>query len=158
LGGAAQGARQVLNAADFAGPLGPRPRHFDHLPPQDRFLEHQPAILLAGGDEQRRSFAIGVVEHAQGVPQAARDVQIHNAKLPRGHREPVGHCHHRHFLQSQDILKAPVADEGVVQRHLRRAGIAKDMPHAELGEQIEKRMDSGVCHEAILVDSRSEFL
>ena len=115
----------------------------DHLAPQDRLFEHQPAVLLAGGDQQRRPFAIGVVEHAHRVAQAARDVQVDDAQAARGHRVAVGHRHHGHFLQAEDVLKPPVADQRVVQRHLGRAGIAEDVPHAEAGEQVEEGLDAG---------------
>ena len=93
---------------------------------------------------------MGVVEHAHRVSQAARDVQVDHAEPARGHREPVGHRHHGHFLQAEDILKPPIGDERIVERHLGRAGIAEDVLHAELGEQVEQRLDSGSCHAGIV--------
>ena len=96
-------------------------------PPQNRLFELQPPVLLAGRDQQRRPFAIGVVEHAHRVAQAAADVQVDDAQRPRGHGIAVGHGHHRHFLQAQDVLKAAIADQRVVQRQLGRARIAEEM-------------------------------
>ena len=150
LHGAADGGGQVLNALDFARPFGPGPGDLDHLAVEDRLLEHQPAVLLAGGDQQRRAFAIGVVEHAHRVAQAAGDVQVDDAQPPRGHREAVGHRHHGHFLQAEDVLKAAVADQRVVERHLGRAGIAENVPHAELGEQVQESVNAGRGHQPIV--------
>lgn len=140
------GLREVFDAVDFAGPFGPRARDFDHFAPEDRLFEHEPAILLPGSDEEGRAFAVGVVEHAHCVAEAAGDVQIDDAEPARGHRVAVGHRHDGHFLQAEDVLEAAVGDEGVVERHFGRAGIAEYMPHAVAGEEVEEDVDSGFCH------------
>ena len=93
---------------NFDGPFRPRPNDAQHVAPQDRLLELQPAVLLAGGEQQRRAGAKRVVEHPHRVAQAGADVDIHDAQLARGHRVAVGHRHHGHFLQAEDVLQARV--------------------------------------------------
>ena len=77
-------------------------------------------------------------------------MQIHDAELPRGHGVAVGHGHHRNFLQAEDILKPPIANERVIERHFGRAGIAENMPHAEACEQVEEGLNSAECHPGIV--------
>jgi hypothetical protein len=103
------GSRQIFQPLDLDGPLGPGPSHRHHVPVQNGFLKLQPAVLLAGGDQQRRALAIGVVEHAHCVAQPTADVQVHHAQLARGHGVTIGHGHHRHFLQAENVLEAIVA-------------------------------------------------
>ena len=85
LHGAADGSRQIGEPIDLDSPLGPGPGHFDHRRPENRLFKRQPPIGLAGRDQQRRAFAVGVVEHAHGVAQPATDVQIDDAQRARGH-------------------------------------------------------------------------
>ena len=83
LDGPSNGQRQIGCPFDFDSPLRPRLRDGNHVRPKDRFLEFQPPVLLAGGEDQRRSRAIGVVKHAHRVAQTATDVDIHNTRRSR---------------------------------------------------------------------------
>ncbi len=52
----------------------------------------------------------------------------------------------RHFLQAEDVLNPPVADQRVVQRQLGRAGVAEDVLHAGVGQHIQEGVDSANGH------------
>jgi hypothetical protein len=146
LHGAAKGRRQILDAIDLGGPLGPGPGDLDHVGIENRLFELQPPVLLAGGDQQRRARSVGVVEHAHRVAQPATDVQIDDARRARGLGIAVGHGHHRHFLQAEDVLDAAVIDQGVHQGQFGRAGIAEEVSHAGLGQHVQKGLDAADRH------------
>ena len=80
LGRAADRGRHIFDATNLRGPLGPRPRNGHHVALHSRFLEAQAAVLLAGHDEQRCTFAVGVENHAHGVAQPAGDVDARHAQ------------------------------------------------------------------------------
>ena len=81
-------------------------------------------------------------------PRPHADVQIDNAQATRRHRVAIGHRHHRHFLQAEDVLKPPIAHQGIVERHFGRAGIAENVPHTKAGEEVEKGVDSSEGHDS----------
>jgi hypothetical protein len=66
---------------------------------------------------------------------------------PRRHGVAVGHRHHGNFLQAEDVLEAVVSHQRIVERQLGRAGIAEEIAHAELREEIKQRFDAGERHE-----------
>ena len=136
------GRGNVFHPLHLDGPFGPRPNDAEHVAPQNRLLELQPAILLAGGEQQRRAGAEGVVEHPHRVAQAGADVNIDDAQLARGHRIAVGHRHHGDFLQAEDVLQPSVGRHRVAKRQLGRAGIAEQKADAGSREHFEKGVDA----------------
>ena len=134
--------RDVLHPPDLGGPLGPGPGHGDQVGGQDRLLEQQPAVLLAGGHQQRRALAVGVVEHAQGVAQPAGGVDVGHGQAAGGHGEAVGHGHDRDLVEAEDVGEPRVVGQGVDQRQLGGAGVAEDVADAGAGEDLQERLDA----------------
>ena len=78
------------------------------------------------------------------LPRPHEMCRLTTPRRARRHRIAVGHRHHGHFLQAEDVLKPPIADQGIVERQFGRAGIAENVPHTKTGEEVEKQMNS--CH------------
>ncbi len=99
--------------------------------------------MLAGGDENGRARLLRVVEHAHGIAQSGRDVEIDHRELARGLRIAIRHPHDGGFLQSKQIPQLILGRERVHQRQFGRAGIAEHDLDALLLEQIEEGALSG---------------
>ncbi len=69
-------------------------------------------------------------------------MQIDDSDLATGHGIPIGNGHDGNFLQAEDILKAWVVDQGIVQRKFAGAGIAKDVIQPCGVQEFEKCLDS----------------
>ena len=82
---------------------------------------------------------MGVVEHAHGVAEARRDVEVDDGELAGGLRVAVGHRHQRSLLQAEDVANVVLDREGVHQRQFGGTGVAEHDPDALLLEQIEER-------------------
>ena len=46
-------------------------------------------------------------------------------------------------MDAEDVLEAPVAGQGVVERQLGGAGVAEEVAHAGAGQEVEERVDAG---------------
>ena len=100
-------------------------------------------VLLAGGHQDRRARHLRVVEHAHGVAEAGRDVEVEHRELAGGLGVAVGHRHQRGLLQAEDVADVVLDREGVHQRQFGGAGIAEHDPDALLLEQIEEGAFTG---------------
>ena len=69
LGGAAHGARQVLEPRDLVGPLDVGARDGRQVRPQDGLGQVHRLVVLPGGEQERRARLHGVVQHAHGVAE-----------------------------------------------------------------------------------------
>ena len=101
------------------------------------------AALLARRDEDRRCRLHGVVEHAHGIAEPGRDVEIEHRQSARGLGIAIGHRHQRRFLEAEDVADVVLDREGVHQRQFGGAGIAEHHLDAFLLEQIEEGAFSG---------------
>ncbi len=110
---------------------------------ENRLLDQILGVLLAGGHDDRRPRHLRVVEHAHGVAQPRRDMQVDHGKSARGLRIAIRHRHQRGLLQAQDVADVVLDRERVHQRQLGGAGVAEHDLHALLLEQIEERALSG---------------
>ena len=131
---------------DFRRPFRPRSGDPHHVGPEDRLLEFEPAVLLTGGQNQRRSGAVGVIQHAHRVAQTAADVDIHYAGRSRGLREAVGHRHDGNFLQAQDVLDPRIVDQRVGKWQLGRSRIAEEILHAGFRQEMKHGVASAHRH------------
>jgi hypothetical protein len=136
-------ARQVGEAMHLGCPLHQRPRDRRQVRPQDRLGDVEGLLVLAGGDQDRRSSLLGVVEHAHRVAEPRRHVQVDDGELARCLGVAVGHCHHRRLLQGEHVAHLVVDRERVHQRQLGGAGIAEHDRDAFLLEQLEEGALSG---------------
>ena len=98
LGGAMHHARQIREAMHLGRPLHERARHRREVGPENRLGDVEALIVLARGDENRGCGLLGVVEHAHGVAEAGRDMQVHGCKPARGLGIAVGHRHRGRLL------------------------------------------------------------
>ena len=134
---------QVVEALDLRREFHERPGQRRQVGGKDRLLDEIFGVLLAGGDQDRRARHLRVVEHAHGVAEAGRDVEVEHRELAGGLRVAVGHRHQRGLLQAEDVADVVLDREGVHQRQFGGAGIAEHDPDALLLEQIEERAFTG---------------
>ena len=132
---------------ELGGPLGPGAGDGDEVGGQHGLGEGQAAVLLAGGDEQRRALAVGVVEHAHGIAEAAGGVEVDDADRAGGLGEAIGHGQDGDFLEAQDVLEAVVVGEGLVEGKLGGAWVAEEVSDAGLSQDIEEGLDA--VHEGV---------
>ncbi len=164
--GAAQRLADILPAAQFFRPFGHRLGEGDEIAGEPR-LGHQVArVLLAGGDDERRLARLRGDEHAHGVAEAAHRVQVDEGGATRGERPAVGHADRRRLLKPEDVANVRRVDERVHERHLGRAGIAEDVGHALVAQDVEQNVAraSGHCFrsnspsdELVKVGSRARY-
>ena len=143
LGGAAHGARQLGDAGHLERPFAQRPRHGGQIVPQQRLGQPDRHVLLAGCHQHRRAGLRGVVEHAHGVPQPGRGVQVAHGEPAGGLGPAIGHAHHHHLVEAQHIAQALFHHEGIEQRQFGGAGVAEDDLDAFRMEDVEEEMLAG---------------
>ena len=136
-------ARQVFRAMHLGGPFDERPRQRRQVRRQHRLGDEIFEVLLAGGDQHRRVGLHGVVEHAHGVAEPGRDMEIEHREIAGGLRIAVGHRHQRGLLKPENVTDVVLDREGVHQRQFGGAGIAEHDRDALLLEQIEEGAFSG---------------
>ncbi len=142
--------RQVGEAMHLGRPFHQRPRDRRQVGPQDRLGGVEFLVVLAGGDEDRRACLLRVVEHAHGVAEPGRDVQVDHRELAGGLGIAVGHADHGRLLQAEHVAQLVVDRERVHQRQFGRAGIAEHDLDALLLEQLEEGAFSGHCGQSFL--------
>ena len=138
LGGAVDHARQIGEAAHLGRPFDEGPRDLRQLGPEDRLGEREALVMLARRHEERRAGLLGVVEHAHGIAQTRRHMDIDRGEAPGRLGIAPGHGHDRALLQPQHIARRGLDREGIHQRQLGGAGIAEDHLHALLAQQLQK--------------------
>ncbi len=138
LGGAVDGARQILDSAHFGRPFDERPRDGRQVGPQDGLAEIEALIVLPGGEQDGRRRLLRVVQHAQRVAEPRRDMDIGDGEPARGLRIAVGHRHHRRLLEPEHVAQAGLHGERIHQRQLGGAGIAEENFDSLLLEQGEE--------------------
>ena len=143
LDGAVHQPRQVGEAMHLGRPFDERTRQRREVGREHRLGDEIFEILLAGGDENGRCRLHRVVEHAHGVAEPGRDMEIEHGELARRLRVAVGHRHQRSFLQAEHVSDVVLDREGVHQRQLGGAGIAEHQLDALLSQQIEEGTLSG---------------
>ena len=82
-------------------------------------------VVLAGGDQNRAARLLRVVEHAHGIAEAGRDVQVDDRELAGGLRIAVRHADDRRLLQAEHVAQLVVDRERVHQRQFGGARIAE---------------------------------
>jgi len=100
-------------------------------------------LVLAGGHENGRARFLRVVEHAHGVAQAGRDMEVDHRELARRLGVAVGHRHDGRLLQAEQITQLVLGRERIHQRQFGGAGISEHDVDAFLLEQIEEGALSG---------------
>jgi hypothetical protein len=136
-------ARQIGEPVDLRRPFHERPREPRQVGGEDRLGREIFEVLLAGGDKDRGAGLLGVVEHAHGVAEAGRDVEVEHGEPARGLRVAVGHRHQGGLLQAEHVTDVVLDCEGVHQRQFGGAGIAEHDLDPLLFEQVEERALSG---------------
>ncbi len=135
--------RQVGEAMHFRRPFHQRPRDRRQVGPQDRLGGVEFLVVLTGGDEDRRARLLRVVEHAHGVAEAGRDVEIDHRELAGRLRIAVRHADDGRLLQAEHVAQLVVDRERVHQRQFGGAGIAENDVDAFLLEQLQEGALSG---------------
>ncbi len=143
LRGAMHEARQVLDAVHLGRPFHERPRQGREIGGEHRLGDEIFEVLLAGGEQDRRRRLHRVVEHAHGVAEPGRDMEVEHGELARGLRIAVRHRHQRGFLQAEDVADVVLDRERIHQRQLGGAGIAEQDIDALLLQQLEEGTLSG---------------
>jgi hypothetical protein len=95
--------RQVGKAMHFGRPFHQRSCDRRQVGPQDRLSGVEILIVLSGGDQDRASGFLRVIEHAHRIAEARRDVKIDHGELAGGLRIAVGHADHARLLQREHV-------------------------------------------------------
>ena len=129
---------QVLLARDLDRVLEGALRDGDEVAAEHRVLDQVAAVLLAGGDDQRRARAARVEDHAQPVGEARGDVQVQERRPARGARVAVGHRDGGGLVQAQDVAQVVGPGHGVHERQLGRPGVPEDVLHSLAAQQLHQ--------------------
>jgi hypothetical protein len=143
LGRTMHDARQVGEPMHLRGPFHQRSRDRRQVRHQDRLGDVEGLLVLARRDQDRRARLLRVVEHAHGVAQPRRGVEVAHRKFPGCLRVAVRHRHDGRLLQAEDVANFAFGRERIHQCQLGGAGIAEHEFHALLLEQFEERMLAG---------------
>ena len=125
LEGAPHDGRDLVRALGLHAPLHHRRRHGHEVVAEDGIAQAQPRVLLAGGHHHGRVRAERAEDHADGVAEAGRHVQVHHTGAAAGlgvvARGPDGDA----LVQREHVLDPLIAREAVDQRALGGAGVAE---------------------------------
>ena len=143
LEGAAQGARDVVGVMDLGHPLADGSRHVDQRAGQVRLLKQGGARRLARVDDQRRLADCGVVQHAEGVAEPRRDVDLDEGRPASDARVGVGHANRHALVQRQHEFHLRVVAQGVHEPLLGGARVAEDAAHPIGHELLDHRALTG---------------
>ncbi len=143
LRGAVDHARQIGEAVHLGRPFHQRAGERRQVGPQDRLGDVEALVVLAGGDEDAARRLLGVVEHAHGVAEPGRDMEVHHRELAGRLRVAVGHRHRGRLLQGEHVADVALDRERVHQRQLGGAGIAEHDLDAFLLQDLEEGALSG---------------
>ena len=128
LEGAPHDRRDLVGALGLGAPLDHRRRHRHQVVAEDRVAQAQPRVLLPGRDHHRRVGAERAEDHADGVAQARRDMEVHHAGAAAGLRVVARGADGDALVQGQHVVERRVAGQAVDQRALGGAGIAEQVP------------------------------
>ena len=143
LGGAMHEPRQIGQTMHFGGPFDERTRNGRKVGPENRLGGVEALLVLAGGDKNRRAGLLRVVEHAHGIAETGRDVEVDHRELARCLRISIRHRHDGGFLQTQQIAQLVLGRERVHQRQFGGTGIAEHDLDALLLQNVEEGALSG---------------
>ena len=132
--------RELVGAGDLLRPLHDRRADGHNIVIQQRVADVVPRILLSNGHHQRGFHDPRINEIPHAVPQAARGMQIDKAGLAGGFRVAVGNRHHGALLKRQNIVNIFMAKQGINQRKLGGAGVAKNIFHAFTLQHFKKNI------------------
>ena len=127
LEGAPHDGCDLVRALGLRAPLHHRRRHGHQVVAEDGVAQPKPRVLLAGGHNHRRVGAECAEDHADGVAEARRHVQVHHARAAAGlgvvARGPDGDA----LVQREHVVDPRIARQAVDQRALGGAGIAEQV-------------------------------
>ena len=142
-GGAMHHPRQILDASHLVRPFDERPRQARQVGRQDRLGDDEFLVLLSGRDQDRRGRLLGVVQHAHGVAETRRDMEVRDRELAGRLRVTVRHRHDAGLLQAEHVAQLVLGRERVHQRQLGGAGIAEQDLDAFLLQELQEGTLSG---------------
>ena len=143
LGGAAQDAGQVLDAADLGGPFHDRLRDRHQRRVEERLGQAVALLLLAGGHDHRRARHHRGVDRADGIAEAGRHMDVAGHQLAGGAGVAVGHGDHDGFLEGQHVAHLRRRGERVHDRQFGRAGIAEHLGDAFVLQHAQEGIAAG---------------
>ncbi len=96
-------------------------------------------VLLARSDEDRGTALFGIKEHAEGVAETRRGVEVYGRESSRRLGETVGNGEDDRLLEGKYIPHSAIATERIHQRQLGRPRISDQQVHSLLDEQLDQR-------------------
>ena len=138
LGGAVQDAGQVLGARHVDGPLdhGLRDRHQRIV--EQRFEQAMSLLLLARGQDDRRTREPGVVKRAHRVAKPGGDVHVGRGEPARRATEPIGHRHDNGLMQAEDKLQLREIGHHFHDRKFGGSRVAEKVRDPFVDEQLQE--------------------
>jgi hypothetical protein len=133
-------ARKVGEPPYFSGPLDERARDRRQVGPEDRLGEVEALVVLPRRHEERGPGLLGVVQHAERVAEARRDVDVGDAELRGRLGVAVRHGDDGGLLEAEDVRDLRLADQAVHQRQLGRPRVAEYVLDALLPQEPQERL------------------
>ena len=127
LEGAPHDRRDLVGALGLNAPLHHRRRHGHQVVAEDRVAQAKPRVLLPGRDHHRRVGPERAEDHADGVAEARRDVQVHHPRTAARLGVVARGSDGDDLVQREHVVDRRVAGEAVDQRALGGAGVAEQM-------------------------------
>ena len=137
---------------DLHAPLGDGRRDGRKVVAQHGIAQPQPRVLLARRHHHRRVVLQRAVDHADGVAEARRHVEVHEGRLAARLGVEVRRTGRHAFVQMHDVLDLRIVEQRVEQRALGRAGIAEDAIDAVIEQRLEEHLTTahGISPRAFL--------
>ena len=128
LEGAPHDRCDLVGALGLDAPLHHRRRHGHQVVTEDGIAQAEARVLLAGGDHHGRVGPERAENHADGVAEAGRHVQVHDTGPAAGLGVVAGGPDGDALVQREHVFDPLVARQAVDQRALGGAGVAEEVP------------------------------
>ena len=145
LEGALQDRSHLVGALDLHAPFGDGRRDRGEVVAQHGIAQPEPRVLLAGRHDHRRVVLERAVDHADGVAQPGRHVQIDERRLAARLAVEIRGADRHALMQMHDVLELRIVEQRIEQRALGRAGIAEDAIDAVGQKRLQEHLTSAHC-------------
>ena len=136
-----------------------QPRHLDRpfdertrarLEPrvEHRFGQAMSYRVLSRRHDDRRPDPVGVVQRADGIPEAGSDVHVAHGEASARARIAIGHRHDDRFLRAQHVVNLGEPRQRRHQRQFGRSRVAEQMGNPFVDQEREKCGATAHRHES----------
>ena len=142
LEGALQDRAHLVGALDLHAPFGDGRRHRREIVAQHRIAQPEARVLLARRHHHGRVVLERAVDHADGVAQARRHMQVDEGRLAARLGVKVGRADRHALVQVDDVLQLRIVEQRIEQGALGRAGIAENAFDAVGQQRLKEHLST----------------